>query len=223
MVWNLRQLPDAESESDADSGPAAAELDSALSKNFRAWKSAVYAHCATQAHKVTSDELASHSSLELLNGLSRSPRIEEWLCSEVRHAGKLLKVKLRAGALPLMVHVGVANSLKDRSLRQCVMCHSGAVETEGHFVAECSFYDDLRDGCLARLSTLLQREGVVGHPEIDFLQLVAGSASSLLPAKVQLKAEKCAWDFLRLAWRRRDQIWRRVCLDGNPWRLPAPR
>ena len=121
------------------------------------------------------------------------------------------------------MHVGVANLVKERCLRQCVFCSAGLVESEGHFVAECPYYDDLRETCLARLSALLLQEGVHDYPEIDFLQLVAGSASSLLPAKVQLRAEKCAWDFLRLAWRRRERVWSQVCLDGNPWRLPAPR
>jgi hypothetical protein len=65
--------------------------------------------------------------------------------------------------------------------------------------------------------------GLSQQAEPDFLQLIAGSASSTLPTRVQLKAEKCAWDFLRLAWQQRELIWHRVCVPGNPWRLPAPR
>jgi hypothetical protein len=202
--------------------PAVAALKKAK-RDLNAWRTVVYAYCSVQARASVREELATHSSLELLNGLPRSSGIAEWLCTEVRHPGKLLKVKLRAGALPLMVHVGVSNGLAERGMRQCVLCESGAVETEGHSVADCPFYDDLRTACLARLSGLLLREGVYDHPEIDFLQLVAGSASSQLPAKVRLRAEKCAWDFLRLAWARRQQVWARVCLDGNTWRLSAPR
>ena len=188
----------------------------------RRWPTLVRRHCKVKLESSTRADVQAHHSLELMSRLSTFSGVEDWLKIEVRHPGRALKVKLRAGALPLMVHVGVANKLTDRSLRQCVMCHSCAVETEAHFVAECSYYQDLRETCLARLQSLLAASGE-SQSRLDFLELVAGSGSSKLPASVRVRAEKCAWDFLRLAWRRRDLIWQRVCLNGNPWRLPAPR
>ena len=188
----------------------------------RRWPALVKRHCKVKLKSSTRAEVHAHHSLELLNRVSSFSGVEDWLKIEVRHPGRALKVRLRAGALPLMVHVGVANNLKDRSLRQCVMCRTGEVETEAHFVADCPYYQDLRERCLVRLQGLFDAAGE-SQPRLDFLELIAGSGSSKLPASVRVKAEKCAWDFLRLAWRRRDLIWQRVCLDGNPWRLPAPR
>jgi hypothetical protein len=186
------------------------------------WSTLVKRHCRQRFRAAAQADVRAHHSLELFQRVSTFSGVESWLNIEQRHPGKLLKVRLRAGALPLMVHVGVANLLKERRMRQCVMCDSGAVETEEHFVAECSFYRDLREGCKA-LRRVLLAAGLSQQAEPDFLQLIAGSASSTLPTCVQLKAEKCAWDFLRLAWRQRELIWQRVCVPGNPWRLPAPR
>jgi len=186
------------------------------------WKELVKRHFSRQRRAVVRADVASHHSLELFGQLTRSKGVEAWLNYEVQHPGKTLKVKLRAGALPLMVHVGVANLLRERRLRQCVVCGSGAVETEQHFVVDCPFYADLRTRCLARLRGLLEPVGEYRPDQLNFLEFIAGSWSSTLPESVRLKAEKCAWDFLRLAWVRREAVWQRVCVDGNPWRLPAP-
>ena len=108
-------------------------------------------------------------------------------------------------------------------MRCCVLCNSGAVESEEHFVADCAYYSDLRAGCLSRLRALVGQAGESRLRTISFLQLVAGSGTRELSADVRLSAEKCTWDFLRLAWRRRDVVWSQVTVPGNQWRLPAPR
>ena len=197
-VWRTLQLPD----------------------GLKSWKAEVYGHCAAQYQDNTRTVVAQHSSLELFAKLGRLSGVEEWLASEVVHPGKLLKVKLRAGALPLMVHVGVANGISQRQWRRCVMCDSGAVETEEHFVLQCPYYDDLRAGCVERVCSLLHS----ATEQVDLLRLVAGDWSSSLPAEVRFKAERRGWDFLKLAWRRRELIWSQVCVERNPWRLLyAPR
>ncbi len=197
-VWRTLQLPD----------------------GLKSWKAEVYGHCAAQYQDNTRTVVAQHSSLELFAKLGRLSGVEEWLASEVVHPGKLLKVKLRAGALPLMVHVGVANGISQRQWRRCVMCDSGAVETEEHFVLQCPYYADLRAGCVERVCSLLHS----APEQVDLLRLVSGDWSSSLPAEVRFKAERRGWDFLKLAWRRRELIWSQVCVERNPWRLLyAPR
>ena len=186
------------------------------------WKTAMREYCDRRHNDMLRQDVAACSSLELFRRVGRFSGVDPWLKLEWRHPGRALKVRLRAGALPLMVHVGVANRIKERRWRLCVMCNLGAVETEEHFVAECPFYADLRAGCWSRLRSVCE-QGATQMPPVDFLSLVAGSASSSVPGALQLRVEKCAWDFLRLAWTRREAIWRRVCLHGDPWRLPAPR
>ena len=187
------------------------------------WRAVVKKHCEAQLEEQTRSEVAAHSSLQLFGRVSQLAGVEHWLDMEIQHPGKRLKVLLRAGALPLMVRVGPANLLKDRGMRICVMCDSGAVESEEHFAADCPYYADLRAGCLHRLHGLLDGGGQERLRSLSFLELVVGSGTRYLPAEVQLRAEKCVWDFLRLAWRRRSVIWDAVCVPGNPWRLPAPR
>jgi len=186
------------------------------------WKKKVREHCDARFAEQLRADVEAHSSLALFHRVGRFSGVDSWLRLEVQHPGRRLKVRLRAGALPLMVHVGASNGIEDRRLRRCVMCRSGAIETDEHFVAACPYYEDLRAGCLERLHMLFERAGEP-RPQVGFLELVAGSGSSAFPASLQLRAEKCGWDFLRLAWARREVIWRQVCLDGNPWRLPAPR
>ena len=80
-------------------------------------------------------------------------------------------------------------------MRRCVMCDSGEVESEEHFVADCPFYSDLRVGCLRRLRELVGSSGEEQLRTVSFLELVAGSGTRSLSADVRLQAEKCIWDF----------------------------
>ena len=109
-------------------------------------------------------------------------------------------------------------------MRRCVLCNSGAVESEEHFVADCPYYTDLRAGCLSRIRALVGQAAERQLRSLSFLQLVAGCGTRQFSADVQLSAEKCTWDFLRLARRRRrDTVWSQVTVPGSQWRLPAPR
>ena len=208
-MWQSRQVPERGQQADGEEDVS--------------WEALVRRHCCGYKQALIRDSVSECSTLAVFSQLSSFGGVEEWLRSEVTHPGKSLKIRLRAGCLPLMVHVGVRNLLKRRSMRQCVMCDTGAVETEEHFVDDCPFYSDLRDRCVERLRELLLSVGMRDFPPTaTFFGLVAGSASALAPSEVRLRVEKCAWDYLRLAWRRRQQVWERVCLNGDPWRLSGP-
>ena len=118
------------------------------------WKKAVRELCEKRLKGDLRRDVGSHSSLELFQRVGRFSGVDPWLRLELRHPGRALKVRLRAGALPLMVHVGVSNMIKERRMRRCVMCNSGEVETEEHFVAQCPYYDELRARCCSRLKGL---------------------------------------------------------------------
>jgi len=40
-----------------------------------------------------------------------------------------------------------------------------------------------------------------------------------LPADVVMKVDTVICDFLKVAWRRRQQLWKAACRDGSEWRL----
>jgi hypothetical protein len=58
------------------------------------------------------------------------------------------------------------------------------------------------------------------HPtDADLCALFLGQKTTELPEQLMLQAERCVHDYLRLAWKRREGLWSRVCRDGNPWKL----
>ena len=187
------------------------------------WQKILREHCSAQLKAATRSDLQVHSSLQLFSGVARLSGVEHWLDFEVRHPGKLLKIKLRAGALPLMVRVGVSNLVKERFMRRCVLCNSGAVESEEHFVADCPYYTDLRAGCVSRIRALVGQAAERQLRSLSFLQLVAGCGTRELSADVQLSAEK----YLGLPEAglapARHCVWSQVTVPGSQWRLPAPR
>ena len=122
-----------------------------------------------------------------------------------------------------MLRVGASNGIPER-MRHCVMCQSQNIESEEHFVADCPFYAQLRHDCLAKLSTMVAEAGRVPSwltrpSREDLVQLFIGAKANSLPPAVREKAERCVADFLRLAWARRDSIWKQVCRAGKPWKL----
>ena len=85
------------------------------------WKRAVRELCEKRLKGDLRSDVGSHSSLELFTRVGRFSGVDPWLRLELRHPGRALKVRLRAGALPLMVHVGVANLIKERRMRRCAV------------------------------------------------------------------------------------------------------
>src|SRR6185437_2201520 len=65
------------------------------------WKELVKRHCKRQYRDSVRADVRSHHSLELLARVSEFSGVEDWLRIELRHPGRALKARLRAGALPL--------------------------------------------------------------------------------------------------------------------------
>ena len=69
--------------------------------------------------------------------------------------------RLRGGTNELRIETGrypITN--RDRRLeveeRRCLICMSGEIEDESHFVVDCAFYDDLRE----KFKNVLMKEGI---------------------------------------------------------------
>ena len=69
--------------------------------------------------------------------------------------------RLRGGTNELRIETGrypITN--RDRRLeveeRRCLICMSGEIEDESHFVVDCAFYDDLRE----KFNNVLKKEGI---------------------------------------------------------------
>ena len=132
------------------------------------------------------------------------------------HPGAMLRVKLRCNALPLSVVVEPAKTT-------CRLCGGGEVESAAHFVARCPFYAAERARCLERISELTPADAhwalwaavLRGAPEVflgDRLLL------SLPPGRAK-EVDATVCNFLKVAWRKRQSVWRRWCSDKDGWKL----
>jgi len=142
----------------------------------------------------------------------------------VRHPGARLRLKLRCGAAPLMEQVGACAQPKvPREERKCRLCVSGAVETASHFAAECAQFAAERAECLRRV------RAVVGpRSSAELRQAMARADAELflgdrllhqLPQQVALDVNATICNFLHVAWRKRQPLWREFCQDNNDWKL----
>jgi hypothetical protein len=77
--------------------------------------------------------------------------------------------------------------------------------------------------CLQRL-----RDSIAGLPAPQFRAAIAAKVPELflgdrflaeLPAEVAKKVDSVVCDFLKVAWRHRQKLWKAACRDGSEWRL----
>jgi len=170
-------------------------------------------------------KMQAMSTLTVYRRMGRA-RDVKWLDRVFSHPGAAIRLKLRCGALPLMMRVGAEMDIP-RESRICLMCDEKQVEDACHFVSACPHFADMRRQCLERVETKL---GAVPAPQLRnaiessdpelFLgdRLLAG-----LPQDVEQAVDTVICDFLKVAWRRRQQLWKEACLDGNEWRLRPER
>ena len=105
----------------------------------------------------------------------------------------------------------------------CRMCRQGQHENAEHFACHCSKYDDLRQECLRRIIALTAdvnaprlREAVAKQEVALFLG--DGNLSELAP-ELRTKVDRVVCNYLKVAWRSRQTAWRKLCVEGNDWRL----
>jgi hypothetical protein len=146
-----------------------------------------------------------------------------WIDRSRVHPGALLRLKLRCGALPLMVRVG-ASMKKPREQRLCLMCDAKAVEDTEHFLCQCSYFHETRERCLKQITSLIGNETAPllrNALNCNTMKVFLGAKIlDELPRGVAQSVDHAICNFLKVAWRRRDYIWKAVCVNSNPWRLP---
>ena len=106
----------------------------------------------------------------------------------------------------------------------CRMCPQRQHENAEHFVCHCSKYDDLRQECLRRISALIAGVNApMLHKAIaeQDVQLFLGDSklSELLTQEMRIKVDTVVCNYLKKAWKRRQEDWRKLCVEGSDWRL----
>jgi Reverse transcriptase (RNA-dependent DNA polymerase) len=213
-VWDAREVPPIADEP---------EEEQSLAKRLTNWRSTVRTEVHRRFEELSQNEIKKLSSLTLFGHLGPA-KLKGWLDFAVRHPGARLRLKLRCGAAPLMEQVGACAQPKvPREERKCRLCDSGAVETASHFAAECAQFAAERAECLRRV------RAVVGpRSSAELRQAMARADAELflgdrllrqLPQQVALDVNATICNFLHVAWRKRQPLWREFCQDNNDWKL----
>jgi hypothetical protein len=212
-VWAARRVPEIPDESD--------EAEQTPEKRLNHWRAAVKRELGAQFQRESQRAMEQLSSLSLFRRLGPA-KLKGWLDFAVRHPGASLRLKLRCGAAPLMEAVG-GSAHMPRHERLCRICGSGAVESAQHFVSQCPAYAAERQECLRRVAALAGRRP---SPEMrraidtaDVELFLGDRLLRRLPQEVALKVDATVCNFLRIAWRKRQPLWRNFCQDGTEWRL----
>ena len=170
------------------------------------------------AARVEAQKLRSNPKLTLYRTLG-APMRRFWLDRAVDHPGIHLRFRLRCAGAPLMDNVGENCGVPPI----CRMCSSGATEDAQHFACHCDFYADLRQECLTKMR---QRVAHVRAPKLreaiesgDVHLFLGDRALVELPADVRDELDMTVCNFLKLAWKRRQSRWQRMCQPNDEWHL----
>ena len=121
-----------------------------------------------------------------------------------------------------MVTAGASKGIP-REQRTCKMCQAGQIETAEHFVSDCPFFREERRQCLGRIAAL-----VMGNETPALCDAIANARMELflgdgflrrLPAAVAKQVDETVCNYLKVAWRKRKDVWKTFCVSNDEWRL----
>ena len=190
------------------------------------WKSDSAAAVQQREREISAVEVKKMSSLRDYPQLKPSHGLEQWMERTLRHPGVRIRLQLRSDTAPLMDRVG-ARAKIPKNMRVCLLCGSNAVEDVRHFICVCPRYAELRQQSLDRLQQLVTgtasselRDALQVRDNDSLMKLFLGSAILKgLPSDIRVKADGIMLNGLKLAWRKRELIWKIVCKDNDPWKL----
>ncbi len=125
----------------------------------KGWNSAVWKAINSKEEQEWKERTMKKPKLRTCRLLKKELCFEAYLTDEDRKA-RAVMTRLRGGTNELRIEIGrYPITTRDRKLevheRQCLLCMSGEVEDEKHFVLDCVIYEDLR----AKMKTILLKEG----------------------------------------------------------------
>ena len=133
---------------------------------------------------------------------------EEYLDDVREREATRLKLKCRAGCLPVMTRL-IKKLDMPVEWGVCPMCDSGRVETMDHLLMECSAYDSHRDRLLGKIAEAVSAAsgGRVKAEEMaqeEIIQIVLGRKVGSRAAEMSI--DHASKRFLKRAWRTRRRV-----------------
>jgi len=129
-------------------------------EEHKQWNSLVWKAVNQKEEQQWKEHMMQKTKLRTYRTIKQTLTFEQYLNSKDRQARQTM-TRLRGGTNELKIETGgypITN--RDRRLeveeRRCLICMSGEIEDESHFVVDCAFYDDLRE----KFKNVLMKEGI---------------------------------------------------------------
>jgi hypothetical protein len=182
------------------------------------WRSTIKEKIRDREEAQWKERMQHKPKLRTYQQLKSELRFERYLATKDREAREAM-TRLRGGTNELRIETGrYAITNRDRPLelseRRCLICMSGEIEDETHFVLDCSVYEDLRQEMLDVVSSTLSRKlqpievGKARNEEEGRKKIMAALVGELFTSEPELRA--AALHFCKRAMKRRNKIVREV-------------
>jgi exonuclease III len=207
------------------------EPESIVDVSKERWKEMVYQAVEERHDKVRGEELAGMNSMKRYSDVRSWGRMDEGRAAYAGEVGRMgalvcerylddvkereatkLKIKCRAKCMPLMKRVMKEANLPPEWAR-CVMCDSGDVEDEEHFLMKCKAYERHRERMMEKVAEAYSvgNGGQGGFEELGDEEKM----KILLGQQVGGKAPEDNIDhamkrYVKRAWRARKRVTRKV-------------
>jgi hypothetical protein len=178
------------------------------------WRSTVKTKIREREEMQWRERMQQKPKLRTYRQLKTELRFEEYLKTRDREAREVM-TRLRGGTNELRIETGrypITN--RDRPLevneRRCLICMSGEIEDETHFMMDCCVYEDLRQRMLEVVSSTLSRQlqpieaGKARKAEEGRKKIMAALMGELFTSEPELRA--AALHFCKRAMKRRNTI-----------------
>jgi len=180
-------------------------------EEHKQWNSLVWKAVNQKEEQQWKEHMMQKTKLRTYRTIKQTLTFEQYLNSKDRQARQTM-TRLRGGTNELRIETGrypITN--RDRRLeveeRRCLICMSGEIEDESHFVVDCAFYDDLRE----KFKNVLMKEGIefgeerkteAGKKRLLQLLLGTGLQGANKEAAARLRQETLNFCRGAMRWRR---------------------
>lgn len=179
------------------------------------WEGKLKEEIYKKEEKEWKDRLNTKPKLRTYKNLKQTLTFEDSYLSHHDRQAREVMTRLRGGTNELRIETGrYPNTNRDRRLeiheRRCLLCLSGEVEDEKHFVLDCVMYEDLREKMFEVVKrVLLKKEETIEevmNDEAGKQRIFAGLLGEGAESSAQLDLRNAALAFCKRAMKRRNGV-----------------
>jgi hypothetical protein len=198
----------------ADLGMEEAWQQGTLDLDEKKWNKEIREKIHAREEKEWIERMNTKPKLRTYILLKNELSFETYLAHDDRQAREVM-TRLRGGTNELRIEIGrYPNTNRDRRLevheRRCLLCMSGEIEDEKHFVMQCGVYDDLRKKLFVEVKRVMLKK----NEEIEDVMKTEAGRQGIFEAvltgkgvddcELQADLRRVALEYCRAAMRRRN-------------------